>query len=268
MAIFELDQIRFRYRETGLGLPFVFQHGLGGSLEQPFGLFSPPDGIRMIAMDSRGHGQTTPLGPVDGIRLGQFADDVIRLLDHLHVAQAVVGGISMGAAVALNLTLRFPDRVRGLVLSRPAWLAQANPRNTVWFGEIARLIHEHGAQQGKQRFRDSAMYHEVLAESTDVAQSMLNQFDSPRAEETVVILERLRGDAPCQSLDELAHINVPTLVLANQQDPVHPFEYGRILAHAIPGAQFAELTPKSQSLARHQADLQQHLERFLQTRIS
>ena len=268
MATFELDGIRFRYRDVGMGLPFVFQHGLGGSLDQPFSLFIPPDGIRMIAMDSRGHGQTEPLGPVNDISLARFADDVCGLFDYLHVAQAVVGGISMGAAVALNLTLRFPERVKGLVLSRPAWLDTANPRNAAWFGEIARLIREYGPHQGKQRFRDSVMYQEILAESTDVAQSMLNQFDSQRAEETAIILDRLRGDTPCQALDELARIKVPTLVLANQQDPVHPFEYGKILAQAIPGAQFAELTPKSQSLERHQADIQQHLGRFLQTRIS
>ncbi len=268
MATFELDGIRFRYRDVGMGLPFVFQHGLGGSLDQPFSLFIPPDGIRMIAMDSRGHGQTEPLGPVNETSLARFADDACGLLDYLQVAQAVVGGISMGAAVALNLTLRFPERVKGLVLSRPAWLDTANPRNAAWFGEIARLIREYGPHQGKQRFRDSVMYQEILAESTDVAQSMLNQFDSQRAEETAIILDRLRGDTPCQALDELARIKVPTLVLANQQDPVHPFEYGKILAQAIPGAQFAELTPKSQSLERHQADIQQHLGRFLQTRIS
>jgi len=267
MAIFELDNIRFRYHETGMGLPFVFQHGLGGSLEQPFSLFTPPNEVRMIAMDSRGHGQTEPLGPVEQISLARFADDVCQLLDFLQISQAVVGGISMGAAVALNLALRFPDRVLGLVLSRPAWLAAANPRNTAWFGEIARLIREHGPQLGKEMFRHSATYQEVLAESTDVAQSMLNQFDNPRVEATVVTLDRLRGDSPCQSLDQLASITVPTLVMANQPAPGHPLESGQSLPETIPGAQFAELTPKSQSFDQHQADIQRHLGLFLQTRF-
>ena len=83
---------------------------------------------------------------------------------------------------------------------------------------------------GQAIFRQSATYRQILAESPDVAQSMLNQFDNPRAEATVITLERIQNDAPCTSLQQLADIRVPTLVLANRQDPVHPFEYGQIIA--------------------------------------
>ena len=111
MPIFEHDQIRFHFRETGQGVPVVLQHGLGGSVEQPFGLFVPPDGFRLLAMDCRGHGQTDPLGDPEKISIASFADDLQALLDSLQIPRAVVGGISMGAAVALNFALRFPDRV-------------------------------------------------------------------------------------------------------------------------------------------------------------
>jgi pimeloyl-ACP methyl ester carboxylesterase len=56
---------------------------------------------------------------------------------------------------------------------------------------------------------------------------------------------------------------VPTLVLGNQLDPIHPFEYAEALARAIPGAEFGEITSKSVSVPRHQAEVQQALERFL-----
>jgi pimeloyl-ACP methyl ester carboxylesterase len=160
--------------------------------------------------------------------------------------------------------LRFPARVTGLIQSRPAWLAAPNPRNVAWFGEIARLIREYGPRSGRTLFRQSATYREVLAESPDVAQSMLNQFDNPRADATVVTLDRIREDAPCSSLEQLANLHVPTLVMANRQDPVHPFAYGETLAAAIPGAEFAELTPKSQSVGLHRADVQRHLGGFLE----
>ena len=264
MPTFEHDHIRFHYRDIGHGTPVIFQHGLGGSVEQVCGLFTPPAGFRMLVMDCRGHGKTEPLGPHERISLASFADDLRAFLDFLEVPQAVVGGISMGAAVTLNFVLRFPARVTGLIQSRPAWLAAPNPRNVAWFGEIARLIREHGPRNGRALFRQSATYREVLAESPDVAQSMLNQFDNPRADATVVTLDRIRENAPCSSLEQLANIHVPTLVMANRQDPVHPFVYGQMLAAAIPGAEFAELTPKSQSVELHRADVQRHLGGFLE----
>src|SRR5262245_29135793 len=127
MPTFRHDGLEFHYRETGGGLPFVFQHGLGADLNQPFCLFQPPPGFRLIAFDCRAHGLTTPLGTENKINIATFADDLAALLDHLSIAAAVVGGISMGAALALDFALRFRGRVLGLVLSRPAWLDQPHP---------------------------------------------------------------------------------------------------------------------------------------------
>src|SRR5207249_293768 len=97
----------------------------------------------------------------------------------------------------------------------------------------------------------SAAYRAVMLQSPDAANSLAGQFEHPRAEETVEKLERIPQDAPLRDLRALTSIHVPTLVLANRQDPIHPFEYGETLARAIPGAKFRELTPKSASKAQH-----------------
>ena len=59
--------------------PFVFQHGLGGDVSQPAGVFPPPRGFRLISLDCRGHGGTRPLGPADKLSVSSFADDVVAL---------------------------------------------------------------------------------------------------------------------------------------------------------------------------------------------
>jgi len=228
MALFlNHEGLSFHYQDTGFGTPFFFQHGLGGDVNQPFSLFRPPPGIRLIAFDARGHGETRPLGPPEKINLASFAGDLLDLLDHLQLPRAIVGGISMGAAITLNFTLRFPGRVLGLVLLRPAWLDRPFPENVAIFSEIARLIREHGAKQGKEIFQQSLVYQKLRAEFPDTANSLSTQFDHPRAEETVAKLERIPNDAPVDSLEELSGIRSPTLVLANKQDPIHPFEFGR-----------------------------------------
>src|SRR5947209_7539475 len=151
MSFFTHDGLSFHYREVGDGVPFVFQHGLGGDVNQPFGLFAPPSGVRLLAFDCRAHGETRPLGDPEKLSLASFAEDLHAFLDHLGIERAVVGGISMGAAVALNFALRFPERLLGLVLSRPAWLDGPMPGNVAIYGEIAGLIREHGARRGLER---------------------------------------------------------------------------------------------------------------------
>ena len=263
MPFFSRDGLQFHYREAGAGVPFVFQHGLGGDTEQTFGLFRPPPGFRLLTLDCRAHGETRPRGDCDKIGIANFADDLLAWLDHLRIERAVIGGISMGAAVALNFALRHPARLLGLVLSRPAWLHGPNPENVRLFGHVARLIREHGPQRGCELFQQSADYRQVLQESPDNASGFLWQFEQPRAAETVVKLERIPNDTPNRDAAELRAVAVPTLVLANRQDVIHPFAYGEALARAIRGAEFHELTPKSVSKGRHTEDVQRFVGDFL-----
>ena len=262
------DQIDFNYQDTGSGIPFFFQHGLGADVSQTFGIFRPPPGFRLISFDCRAHGETRPVGDPEKIGIAAFADDLEALMDRLEIERAIVGGISMGAAIALNFTLRFSERVLGLVLSRPAWLDGPRPDNAVVFTQIAQLIRQYGARRGREEFLKSDTYKKIQSEVPDTANSLLNQFNHPRAEETVVKLERIPRDAPNRNLAELARIRVPTLVLANRLDAIHPFEYGEILARSIPGAEFKEITSKSVSIGRHEEDVQRALADFLGRRFA
>ena len=268
MACFEHDEIAFHYRDTGSGVPFFFQHGLGADSSQPFSLFKPSPGFRLLAFDCRAHGETCPLGDPQRISIPSFADDLLAFMDHLRISRALVGGISMGAALSLNFTLRFPGRVLGLVLSRPAWLDSPNSGNVNIFSTMAQLIRQHGARRGEELFQQTETYREISRQSPDTAASLLSQFTHPRAEEAVVRLERIPTHTPRHTRKDWATISVPTLVMANRQDPIHPFAYGETLARIIPGAEFRELTPKSVSVERHAEDVQRHLEKFFQRRFA
>ena len=263
MPTFSHDGLTFHYREAGAGLPFIFQHGLGAEVSQTFSLFTPPAGIRMITLDCRGHGQTVPLGPEDKINIPQFATDVLALMDHLKLEKAVVGGISMGAATALHLVLTHPERVLGLVLSRPAWLESSRSAGLEIFGALAQLIRRYGAWEGASRFQASEQFQRIKASSPDNALSLLAQFAHPRAEETVAKLERIPQHVPAHGRSEWRRIAVPTLVLGNRQDSSHPFEVAEEFAREIPGAVLRELTPKSRDKEQHTRDTQCALEEFL-----
>lgn len=263
MPSFSHQSLRFHYLDRGQGLPVVLQHGLGGSAQLVCSLVRPPPGARLISMDARGHGQTDP--PLDPAQFNfyTFADDLRALLDHLGLERAVVGGISLGAGVGLNLTLRYPDRVQGLVLIRPAWLDRPNPWNVHMFGLMARLLRKHGPERARALFLQTEEYRQTLAQYPDTAQSLALQFTGPHAPWAAARLEAFAQAVPWPDRQALSSIRVPTLVLANRQDPVHPFEYGEALARAIPGAELHEITPKSVNAVQHGRDIQRHLEEFL-----
>lgn len=260
---FDRDSIKFQFQEEGQGLPFVYQHGLGADVSQPFSFFvGGHRGIRLMSLDCRAHGHTRPVGPEEKISIATFADDVVALMNFRKVEKAVVGGISMGAAVALNIALRYPERVIGLVLQRPAWLDQPLPENLRVLAHIGGLIRDHGAERGKEIFKVSPEYAALQQQSLDAAASNLAQFDHPRAEECVVRLLRIPNDAPCTGR-AWKTIKVPTLVLATRMDPIHPYSYGETLAREMPKATFTEVTSKSISITRHPVEVRAHIEDFL-----
>lgn len=259
---FSHDDVQFRFRKTPGNVLFVFQHGLGASLDQPLNLFTPPPGISLASFDFRGHGQTHPLGDRTKINLGSFADDLLAFLNHLNADSLVVGGISMGAAVALNFALRFPERLLGLILSRPAWLDAPNPFNVSVFSNISRLIRDFGPKVGRQRFEETPLFHQIASQYPDTARSLLLQFENQRALENAINLEQIPLDRPNANREQWRSIQVPTLILANRQDPIHPFEYGQIMSQFIPKSEFREITSKSASPSQHARDVQQSLEEF------
>ena len=263
MPTFVRDAIHFSYREQGTGRPFVFQHGLGGDINQVFDLYTPPPGVRLITLDCRAHGATEPVGDEAQLRLATLADDVIALLDFLAVEEAIVGGISMGAGIALNLALRHPRRVRALVLLRPAWLDRPLPPHLLAYPAIAWLLRTYGAEMGRAHFAASGTYLQVLAESPDGAAALLGQFDQVQASERIARLERIPPDRPCDDLAACGEFHAPVLVLANRQDPVHPFDLAVQLAAAFPAAQFAEVTAKSVDRATYRRDVQHAIDTFL-----
>lgn len=214
-------------------------------------------------MDCRGHGKTRPLGVEEKLNFNSFADDLLALMSYLKIPCAVVGGISMGAGVALNFALRFPDNLVGLILSRPAWLTSAKPNNLQLLANVADLIREYGAIQGRKQFEKSTEYGTMLQEAPAVAKSLIGHFEHPRAVETVVKLERMPGDVPNRIQTEWSTIGVPTLVQASRVDPVHPYEYATLLADKIPRAQLKELTSKSVDKDKHIRETKQYIGEFL-----
>jgi pimeloyl-ACP methyl ester carboxylesterase len=173
VASFYSDGLQFYYATRGPGPnTFFFQHGIGGTHVQPLRFLRPVDyegsgsgqslasiqQLRLAAFDFRAHGRT-PVGDPKKLRLDAFADDLIAFMDCLQVNRAVLGGISMGAAVALNAALHYPERCIALVLSRPAWLHGSMSATAVAaYTKAMKLLKEESPEGALQKLENSVTF--------------------------------------------------------------------------------------------------------------
>ncbi|MBV9173559.1 MAG: alpha/beta hydrolase, partial [Chloroflexi bacterium] len=116
---------------------------------------------------------------------------------------------------------------------------------------------------GSSKLEANPAFSAIARSYPDTAWSLRNQFTAERAVDGVARLERLPRDRPCADLRQVQALDVPTLVLAQREDPIHPFGYGRRLADAIRGARLVEVTARAVNRRQHAAEMQHNLARFL-----
>ena len=238
--------------------PVVFQHGIGGDVTQPGRFLAsertsiPADRLRVIHADFRGHGQSE-LGPEASLSIGTLARDLAALLDHLGIERAIVGGISMGAAVALRLAADAPRRCRALVLCRPAWTdgpMSAAAREA--FALVADLLSAEDWQvSAAAALERSVILRNIEEICPDAAKSLRGQVQSVlcRPDSRAAAVARLRRLPTTRGLDggyqELSAVRCPAVVVAAAGNPIHPFEYARELTGRLTDGRLVPIAPKS-----------------------
>lgn len=107
--------VKLHYQQRGSGTPLVCIMGLNGTSQLWSPTFLDPLAARyrVITFDNRGVGGSTGPGP---ITISNFADDTVKLLDHLGIERAHIFGISMGGMIAQQAAVRYPDRIHKLIL--------------------------------------------------------------------------------------------------------------------------------------------------------
>lgn len=263
MAFFEHDGIRFHYRITGEGPAVVFNHGLTGDLTNIEELIGELPGHRLLLWDARAHGETTPAGPPRALNFVTFARDLNALLSHLEIEKAVVGGVSMGAATATRLALDYPERIAALVLVRPAWLDQPLPQALRLYPKLADCLEQYGPRAGKLELEKLSEYQTLLETSLYDAQGLMDQFDRPFTVERSARLRNIPRDCPIRNWEEVKDLNLPALVVGNDQDLVHPLCYAQRWAERLPRAEFVQVPSRPKDFNNHARAFREHLARFL-----
>jgi pimeloyl-ACP methyl ester carboxylesterase len=132
---FDSAGVKIHYTVEGKGEPVILIHGLYSSgrmnWEVPGATAELAKHFQVIALDNRGHGQSGK-PEAEGEYGVKMVEDVIRLMDHLHIAKAHVVGYSLGGMIAMKLVALHPDRVSSVVLGGMGWMKTDSPRQHFW----------------------------------------------------------------------------------------------------------------------------------------
>jgi pimeloyl-ACP methyl ester carboxylesterase len=202
----EVNGINLYFETHGTGQPLILLHGGLGSGEM-FGptLTELAQQHQVIAVDLQGHGRTADIDrPID-IRL--MADDIAALIDHLRLDKPDVVGYSLGGGVALFTAVKYPDKVRRLVV------ASAHARRDAIPPEM--LAQQAQVNAAAAEFlKDTPMYE-------------LYQRVAPRPEDFPRLLDKV-GESMAQDYDyteDVRSLQVPTLLVAADADMAPPSHY-------------------------------------------
>ena len=196
------------YIEQGTGFPLILLHGNGEDcayFTRQIDSFS--ENFHVIALDTRGHGQT-PRGEAP-FTIRQFAEDLLAFMDQHNIEKAHLLGFSDGGNIAMVFALKYPERVGKLILN--------------------------GANL------DASGVKRKIQIPIEIGYRMAKLFAgrSPKAKKNAEMLGLMVND-PNVNPEELSRIQNKTLVIAGDNDMIKD-QHTRLIAQSIPGAELCIL---------------------------
>jgi pimeloyl-ACP methyl ester carboxylesterase len=226
----------------GNGIPLVLLHGfpLNRTIwsSQVRGL---SDVARVIAPDLSGFGGSAGgTGPKERIAasMDEHAEDVIALLDSLHIESIVLGGVSMGGYVAMAFHRKFAHRLRGLILVDTRAGADTEKDKEARNGAMA-LAREKGSAAIAERMLEKMLAPSMARADEALKRRLLELMSAQPVEGVVASLTAIRDRS--SSIESVTRIRVPTLVVCGSEDALIPPSESVVLRDAIPGAVLEEI---------------------------
>jgi len=236
MASFKNGDVEIAYLDEGQDQPnaepIVLVHGFASTKEvnwvNPHWVRTLTGaGRRVVALDNRGHGQSTKLYDPAAYHTSIMAEDVRALLDHLDLDRADIMGYSMGARITAFLAMNRPERVRSAVFA----------------GLGIKLVHGIGLSETVA----AGMEARSLDEITDPPSRMFRSFAQQTKSDLRALAACIRGTRQTLTPEQVAAIKMPVLVAVGTKDDVagSPEE----LAALIPGARALPIPERDHMMA-------------------
>jgi pimeloyl-ACP methyl ester carboxylesterase len=225
MPLLDSNAATIHYLDQGAGPAAVLIHSMASNIRHSWVDTGWVETLclnhRVVAMDCRGHGLSAKSNDPDFYTADEMADDVVRLLDHLGIARVLVAGYSMGACVALNMAVRYGDRVRAIVIGGVSSRAYKEPPRD----ELGRLV--------------EILRADDISSYTDKAALFMRSFCLKNGNDPKALAAFSLHRRPDVEQSQLASIRAPVLIAAGTRDAI--VQGVDELAASIPGARVMKL---------------------------
>lgn len=251
----ELPDVKMYYEEEGEGEPVILIAGVGANHRFWKGMVPLLKGYRVITLDNRGVGQTEYKGD---IQIDIMADDVIHLMDYLHIYKAHIVGWSMGSQISQSLAIRYPQRLQTLTLVSSY---QFRPHRSAYF----MYLMTKAAVEGKCTMDEVNLLLNSFCFPESTFASYANKgmvMPVPKhPEKPEEVYKQMVSMDKFDSTEKTKDIKVPSLVVHGGMDiMVEPIK-GRAIGQSIPNCRYVELPGQGHTIPPElYADvLRQHL---------
>lgn len=212
-------------------------------------------GFQVVRFDNRDSGRSTNCRDRPPYTLADMADDAVAVMEAVGWGSAHVVGISLGGMIGQELAIRHPARVRSLtsMSAAPAWsLRVSRPRLRTLIG-VVNLAR--GAGEGRDAAADTWVRLQRLTGSPgypfdeDEARELALRAYDIAHDPTAVMRQQAAIKAGGDRRTALRELDVPTLVVHGEADPMQSVRAGRATARAIPGARLVTFPGVGHDLA-------------------
>ena len=248
------DRVKIYYEEHGAGSPLVLAYGIGGNADQ---WDTNRDALaahhRLVLWEPRGHARSD--SPEDPARYSfdRWVGDMKAVMDHLGIRKGHVGGLSLGAGIATRFTLKYPARVRSLLVTNSS-SAAGLPLPPAALVMRARSI-EVTLAEGMDAMAEFAM-----AANPNVTERL--KLDPDAKAEFYAYYRRLTPIGYANALrallamdyitDRLREIRVPVLLIGGDRDPsLGPM---KVMQKKVRGSKLVVLSPATHFANRDQPE--------------
>ncbi len=239
----ELQDVKMYYEEEGSGEPVILIAGIGANHRFWKAMVPLLKGYRVITLDNRGVGQTEYKGD---IQIDIMADDVIHLMDYLHIYKAHIVGWSMGSQISQSLAIRHGDRLQSLTLVSSY---QFRPHRSAYFMRTVTAA----AAEGKCTMDEvNVVLNSFCFPESAFAELAKKDMVMPvpkHPEDPKEVLKQMLSMDHFDTTEKTKDIKVPTLVVHGGMDiMVEPLK-GRAIGTSIPGCTYVELPGQGHTIA-------------------
>jgi pimeloyl-ACP methyl ester carboxylesterase len=217
--------------------PVILVHGLllSQKMHRPLAEELAGRGNHAITVDLLGHGESDRPRDMWRYSMHSFGEQLVALMDHLEIGEAVIMGTSLGANVSLEVAATAPERLRGMIVEMPvldnALLASALAFTPVLvaltFGEPVMKLLARATRAVPRR---------LLPYYGNVVLDLVRQDPGPGG----ALIQGLYFGRVAPHRTERRKFKTPALILGHRRDPVHPFSDAGMLAEELPNARLIE----------------------------